>query len=162
MDKATKNLTRTKNKNQLIKDLISIIRYQEAYLDKLDETYYSFYNQNLELVKLISLDRTHYNEQVLQFAEISKVYEQNQKNLEKDVRKANAMLRWSWVCEDMDIYTENDLVKFTAIKKMEYKNDFDLEISTKQLESGKRVEQLILRKKKRPELKTKEELKNDK
>ena len=161
MDKATKNLTRTKNKNQLIKDLISIIRYQEAYLDKLDETYYSFYNQNLELVKLISTDRAHYNEQVLHFAEISKVYEQNQKVLEEDVRKANAMLRWSWVCEDMDIDTENDLVKFTAIKKMEYKNDFDLEISTKQLESGKRVEQLTLHKKKRPELKSKKELKKD-
>ena len=161
MDKATKNLTRTKNKNQLIKDLISIIRYQEAYLDKLDETYYSFYNQYLELVKLISTDRAHYNEQVLHFAEISKVYEQNQKHLEEDVRKANTMLRWSWMCEEMDIDTENDLVKFTATKRMEYKNDFELDVSTKQLESGKRIEQLTLRKKKRPELKSKEELKKD-
>ena len=161
MDKATKNLTRTKNKNQLIKDLISIIRYQEGYIDKLDEVYCGFYNKYIDLVKLISTDRAHYNEQVLQFAEISKVYEQNQKHLEEDVRKANAMLRWSWVCEDMDIDTENDLVKFTATKKIEYKNDFDLEVSTKQLESGKRVEQLTLHKKKRPELKTKEELKKD-
>ena len=147
---------------QKIKDLISIIRYQEGYIDKLDETFCGFYNQYLELVKLITLDRTHYNEQVIQFAEIAKSFEANQKNLEQDVRKANAMLRWSWMCEEMDIDTENDLVKFTATKRMEYKNDFELDVSTKQLESGKRVEQLILRKKKRPELKTKEELKNDK
>ena len=147
---------------QKIKDLISIIRYQEGYIDKLDETYCGFYNQYLELVKLISLDRTHYNEQVIQFAEIAKSFEANQKNLEEDVRKANAMLRWSWMCEEMDIDTENDLVKFTATKKMEYKNDFELDVSTKQLESGKRIEQLTLRKKKRPELKSKEELKNDK
>jgi hypothetical protein len=147
---------------QKIKDLISIIRYQEGYIDKLDETYCGFYNQYLELVKLISLDRTHYNEQVIQFAEIAKSFEANQKNLEEDVRKANAMLRWSWMCEEMDIDTENDLVKFTATKRMEYKNDFELDVSTKQLESGKRIEQLTLRKKKRPELKSKEELKNDK
>jgi hypothetical protein len=147
---------------QKIKDLISIIRYQEGYIDKLDETYCGFYNQYLELVKLISLDRTHYNEQVIQFAEIAKSFEANQKNLEEDVRKANAMLRWSWICEEMDIDTENDLVKFTATKRMEYKNDFELDVSTKQLESGKRIEQLTLRKKKRPELKSKEELKNDK
>ena len=147
---------------QKIKDLISIIRYQEGYIDKLDETYCGFYNQYLELVKLISLDRTHYNEQVIQFAEIAKSFEANQKNLEEDVRKANAMLRWSWMCEEMDIDTENDLVKFTATKKMEYKNDFELDVSTKQLESGKRIEQLTLRKKKRPELKSKDELKNDK
>jgi hypothetical protein len=50
---------------QKIKDLISIIRYQEGYIDKLDETYCSFYNQYIELVKLITLDRTHYNEQSL-------------------------------------------------------------------------------------------------
>jgi hypothetical protein len=147
---------------QKIKDLISIIRYQEGYIDKLDETYCSFYNQYIELVKLITLDRTHYNEQVIQFAEIAKSFEANQKNLEEDVRKANAMLRWSWMCEEMDIDTENDLVKFTATKRMEYKNDFELDVSTKQLESGKRIEQLTLRKKKRPELKSKEELKNDK
>jgi hypothetical protein len=146
---------------QKIKDLISIIRYQEGYIDKLDETYCGFYNQYLELVKLISLDRTHYNEQVIQFAEIAKSFEANQKNLEEDVRKANAMLRWSWMCEEMDIDTENDLVKFTATKRMEYKNDFELDVSTKQLESGKRIEQLTLRKKKRPELKSKEELKNE-
>jgi hypothetical protein len=146
---------------QKIKDLISIIRYQEGYIDKLDETYCGFYNQYLELVKLISLDRTHYNEQVIQFAEIAKSFEANQKNLEEDVRKANAMLRWSWMCEEMDIDTENDLVKFTATKRMEYKNDFELDVSTKQLESGKRIEQLTLRKKKRPELKTKEEIKNE-
>ena len=146
---------------QKIKDLISIIRYQEGYIDKLDETYCSFYNQYIELVKLITLDRTHYNEQVIQFAEIAKSFEANQKNLEEDVRKANAMLRWSWMCEEMDIDTENDLVKFTATKKMEYKNDFELDVSTKQLESGKRIEQLTLRKKKRPELKTKEEIKNE-
>jgi hypothetical protein len=133
---------------QKIKDLISIIRYQEGYIDKLDETYCSFYNQYIELVKLISLDRTHYNEQVIQFAEIAKSFEANQKNLEEDVRKANAMLRWSWMCEEMDIDTENDLVKFTATKRMEYKNDFELDVSTKQLESGKRIEQLTLRKKK--------------
>jgi hypothetical protein len=132
---------------QKIKDLISIIRYQEGYIDKLDETYCGFYNQYLELVKLISLDRTHYNEQVIQFAEIAKSFEANQKNLEEDVRKANAMLRWSWMCEEMDIDTENDLVKFTATKRMEYKNDFELDVSTKQLESGKRIEQLTLRKK---------------
>jgi hypothetical protein len=71
------------------------------------------------------------------------------------------MLRWAWMCEEMDIDTENDLVKFTATKKMEYKNDFELDVSTKQLESGKRIEQLTLRKKKRPELKTKEEIKNE-
>ena len=146
---------------QKIKDLISIIRYQEGYIDKLDETYCGFYNQYLELVKLISLDRTHYNEQVIQFAEIAKSFEANQKNLEEDVRKANAMLRWSWMCEEMDIDTENDLVKFTATKRMEYKNDFELDVLTKQLESGKRIEQLTLRKKKRPELKTKEEIKNE-
>ena len=146
---------------QKIKDLISIIRYQEGYIDKLDETYCSFYNQYIELVKLITLDRTHYNEQVIQFAEIAKSFEANQKNLEEDVRKANAMLRWSWMCEEMDIDTENDLVKFTATKRMEYKNDFELDVSTKQLESGKRIEQLTLRKKKRPELKSKEELKKD-
>jgi hypothetical protein len=133
---------------QKIKDLISIIRYQEGYIDKLDETYCSFYNQYIELVKLITLDRTHYNEQVIQFAEIAKSFEANQKNLEEDVRKANAMLRWSWMCEEMDIDTENDLVKFTATKRMEYKNDFELDVSTKQLESGKRIEQLTLRKKK--------------
>ena len=146
---------------QKIKDLISIIRYQEGYIDKLDKTYCSFYNQYIELVKLISTDRAHYNEQVLHFAEISKVYEQNQKHLEEDVRKANAMLRWSWMCEEMDIDTENDLIKFTATKRMEYKNDFELDVLTKQLESGKRIEQLTLRKKKRPELKTKEEIKNE-
>jgi len=162
MDNATKNLTRTKNKNQLIKDLISIIRYQEGYIDKLDETYLGFYNQYLELAKLITLDRTHYNEQVIQFSEIAKSFEANQKNLEEDVRKANAMLRWSWKCEDFGIDTKSDLIKFTAKERLEYKNDFELEVSTKQLESGKRVEKLILRKKKRPELKTKEELKNDK
>lgn len=161
MDKATKNLTRTKNKSQLIKDLISIIRYQEGYIDKLDETYCGFYNQYLELAKLITLDRTHYNEQVIQFSEIAKSFEANQKNLEEDVRKANAMLRWSWKCEDFGIDTKSDLIKFTAKERLEYKNDFELEVSTKQLESGKRVEQLILRKKKRPELKTKEELKKD-
>jgi hypothetical protein len=33
-----------KIKNSLIKDLIAIIRYQERYIDKLDETYYGFYN----------------------------------------------------------------------------------------------------------------------
>jgi len=147
---------------QKIKDLISIIRYQEGYIDKLDETYCSFYNQYIELVKLITLDRTHYNEQVIQFSEIAKSFEANQKNLEEDVRKANAMLRWSWKCEDFGIDTKSDLIKFTAKERLEYKNDFELEVSTKQLESGKRVEQLILRKKKRPELKTKEELKNDK
>ena len=161
MDNATKNLTRTKNKNQLIKDLISIIRYQEGYIDKLDETYLGFYNQYLELVKLITLDRTHYNEQVLQFVEIANSFEANQKNLQEDVRKANAMLRWSWKCEDFGIDTKSDFIKFTAKERLEYKNDFELEVSTKQLESGKRVEQLILRKKKRPELKTKEELKKD-
>ena len=161
MDNATKNLTRTKNKNQLIKDLISIIRYQEGYIDKLDETYLGFYNQYLELAKLITLDRTHYNEQVIQFSEIAKSFEVNQKNLEEDVRKANAMLRWSWKCEDFGIDTKSDFIKFTAEERLEYKNDFELEVSTKQLESGKRVEQLILRKKKRPELKTKEELKKD-
>ena len=155
----TQQIARYKQK---IKDLISIIRYQERYIDKLDETYCGFYNQYLELVKLISLDRTHYNEQVIQFAEIAKSFEANQKNLEEDVRKANAMLRWSWKCEDFGIDTKSDLIKFTAKERLEYKNDFELEVSTKQLESGKRVEQLILRKKKRPELKTKEELKNDK
>ena len=146
---------------QKIKDLISIIGYQEGYIYKLDETYYRFYHQYIDLVKLISTDRAHYNELVLHFAEISKVYQQNQKNLEENVRKANAMLRWAWMCEEMDIDTENDLVKFTATKRMEYKNDFELDVSTKQLESGKRIEQLTLRKKKRPELKSKEELKKD-
>jgi len=155
----TQQIARYKQK---IKDLISIIRYQEGYIDKLDETYCSFYNQYIELVKLITLDRTHYNEQVIQFSEIAKSFEANQKNLEEDVRKANAMLRWSWKCEDFGIDTKSDLIKFTAKERLEYKNDFELEVSTKQLESGKRVEQLILRKKKRPELKTKEELKNDK
>lgn len=158
-----------KLKNSLIKDLISIIRYQEGYIDKLDETYYNFYNQFIQLAHCIRTDREHYNKQVLNFVEIAKSFEANQKTLEanqkileEDVRKSNAMLRMAWVAEDMDIDTKSDFIKFTAKEKLEYKNDFEVEINTKQLESGKRIDQMVLKKKKRPQLKTKQELQNDK
>ena len=151
-----------KLKNSLIKDLISIIRYQEGYIDKLDETYYNFYNQFIQLAHCIRTDREHYNSQLEQLAKNEKQYKENQKILEEDVRKSNAMLRMAWVAEDMGIDTKSDFIKFTAKEKLEYKNDFELEINTKQLESGKRIYQMVLKKKKRPQLKTKQELQNDK
>ena len=150
-----------KLKNSLIKDLISIIRYQEGYIDKLDETYYSFYNQYIQLAHFIRTDREHYNSQLEQLAKNEKQYKENQKILEEDVRKSNAMLRMAWVAEDMGIDTKSDFIKFTAKEKLEYKNDFELEIKTKQHESGKRIDQMVLKKKKRPQLKTKQELKNE-
>jgi len=161
MIRKKKTLSKKKKlKNSLIKDLISIIRYQEKYIDKLDETYYGFYNQYIQLAHLIRTDREHYNEQLKQYEDNQKIYEKNQKVLEEDVRKSNAMLRMAWVCEDLDIDTKSDFIKFTAKERLEYKNDFELDISTKLLESGKRIDQMTLRKKKRPELKSKEELKN--
>jgi len=151
-----------KLKNSLIKDLIAIIRIQEQYLDKVEEDIKRFYAQHINLAKLITSDREYYNAQLKQYEENQKIYEKNQKVLEEDVRKSNAMLRMAWVCEDLDIDTKSDFIKFTAKERLEYKNDFELDISTKLLESGKRIDQMTVRKKKRPELKSKEELQNDK
>lgn len=149
-----------KLKNSLIKDLIAIIRIQEHYLDQVEEDIKRFYSQHINLAKLITSDREYYNAQLKQYEENQKIYEKNQKVLEEDVRKSNAMLRMAWVCEDLDIDTKSDFIKFTAKERLEYKNDFELDISTKLLESGKRIDQMTVRKKKRPELKSKEELKN--
>ena len=151
-----------KLKNSLIKDLIAIIRAQEQYLDKVEEDIKRFYAQHINLAKLITSDREYYNAQLKQYEENQKIYEKNQKVLEEDVRKSNAMLRMAWVCEDLDIDTKSDFIKFTAKERLEYKNDFELDISTKLLESGKRIDQMTVRKKKRPKLKSKEELQNDK
>jgi len=156
-----KTLSKKKKlKNSLIKDLIAIIRIQEHYLDQVEEDIKRFYSQHINLAKLITSDREHYNEQLKQYEENQKIYQKNQKVLEEDVRKSNAMLRMAWVCEDLDIDTKSDFIKFTAKERLEYKNDFELDISTKLLESGKRIDQMTVRKKKRPELKSKEELKN--
>jgi len=151
-----------KLKNSLIKDLIAIIRTQEQYLDKVEEDIKRFYAQHINLAKLITSDGEYYNAQLKQYEENQKIYEKNQKVLEEDVRKSNAMLRMAWVCEDLDIDTKSDFIKFTAKERLEYKNDFELDISTKLLESGKRIDQMTVRKKKRPDLKSKEELQNDK
>ena len=151
-----------KLKNSLIKDLIAIIRIQEHYLDQVEEDIKRFYAQHINLAKLITSDREYYNAQLKQYEENQKIYEKNQKVLEEDVRKSNAMLRMAWVCEDLDIDTKSDFIKFTAKERLEYKNDFELDISTKLLESGKRIDQMTVRKKKRPDLKSKEELQNDK
>ena len=163
MIRKKKTLSKKKKlKNSLIKDLIAIIRIQEHYLDQVEEDIKRFYSQHINLAKLITSDREYYNAQLKQYEENQKIYEKNQKVLEEDVRKSNAMLRMAWVCEDLDINTKSDFIKFTAKERLEYKNDFELDISTKLLESGKRIDQMTVRKKKRPELKSKEELQNDK
>ena len=46
----------------------------------------------------------------------------------------------------MGIDTKNDVIKFTAKEKLEFVEDYKVEINSKQLESGKRIESMTLTK----------------
>ena len=130
------------DKQKEIETLTDILTFKSEYTKKLED--------GLMYLK------DHYEQQFDLFEKNDKQYKENQKVLEDHIKHLNGIIRFSWKAEEMGIDTKNDVIKFTAKEKLEFVEDYKVEINSKQLESGKRIESMTLTKVKP------EEVKNDK
>ena len=126
------------DKQKEIETLTDILTFKSEYTKKLED--------GLMYLK------DHYEQQFDLFEKNDKQYKENQKVLEDHIKHLNGIIRFSWKAEEMGIDTKNDVIKFTAKEKLEFVEDYKVEINSKQLESGKRIESMTLTKVK-PEVK---------
>ena len=120
------------DKQKEIETLTDILTFKSEYTKKLED--------GLMYLK------DHYEQQFDLFEKNDKQYKENQKVLEDHIKHLNGIIRFSWKAEEMGIDTKNDVIKFTAKEKLEFVEDYKVEINSKQLESGKRIESMTLTK----------------
>lgn len=120
------------DKQKEIETLTDILTFKSEYTKKLEDG-------------LMHL-KDHYEQQFDLFEKNDSQYRENQKVLEDHIKHLNGIIRFSWKAEEMGIDTKNDVIKFTAKEKLEFVEDYKVEINSKQLESGKRIESMTLTK----------------
>ena len=125
------------------KDLLKIIEIQEKFIDHIKQEHESFANAVYQLAKNHVEEIEHFNNQFDIFERNQKIYEQNQQTL---IKQCNGIVRWAWKAEELGIDSKSDLVRFTATEKLEFKNDYEVDISDERLESGNYKQKLTLRK----------------
>ena len=116
------------DKQKEIETLTDILTFKSEYTKKLED--------GLMYLK------DHYEQQFDLFEKNDKQYKENQKVLQDHIKHLNGIIRFSWKAEEMGIDTKNDVIKFTAKEKLEFVEDYNVEINSKQLESGKRIESM--------------------
>lgn len=78
-----------------------------------------------------------------------KILNDNQKIFQKQLRDFDTMMSFAWKADDMGIDTKSDIITFTKKKKLKYIEDYTIEFRQKLMESGKKIETLVLKKTKK-------------